>query len=112
MGTSPAVAYVWAIVISLFLLVVAIVVANMIPNKPGGKDISQRRVWFWILFIVVIAASFGLNFWIGSGIKIPTKHAAYLTASAIATGVGAVIYLVLGIVLSKAMKRSKLGSWF
>ena len=112
MGTSPSVAYVWAIVISLLLFLVAVIIAYMIPNKPGGKDISSRKMWFWVLFVVVIVASFGVNYYIGSGIKIPTKYAAYLTASAISTGVGAVIYLILGVVLSKMMPTSKLGSWF
>lgn len=112
MGTSTSVAYVWAIVISLVLLLLAAIIAYMIPNKPRGKDIGQRRVWYWVLFVVVVAASFGLNAWIASGILIPTRHAAYMTASAIATGVAAVIYLVLGIGLSKGMKKSKLGSWF
>ncbi|MDE6741235.1 MAG: hypothetical protein K2J58_02770 [Muribaculaceae bacterium] len=112
MGTSTAVAYVWAIIISLVLLLLAAIIAYMIPNKPRGKDIGQRRVWFWVLFIVVIIASFGLNAWIASDIKIPSKHSAYLTASAIATGVAAVVYLIIGFGLSKGMQKSKLGSWF
>ncbi|MDE6379196.1 MAG: hypothetical protein K2L11_01890 [Muribaculaceae bacterium] len=112
MGTSTSVAYIWAIVISLVLLLLAAIIAYMIPNKPRGKDIAQRRTWYWVLFVIVIVASFGLNAWIANGILIPSKHAAYLTAAAIATGVAAVIYLVLGIGLSKGMKKSKLGSWF
>lgn len=112
MGTSPAVAYVWAIIISFVLLLIAAVIAYMIPNKPRGKDISQRRVWYWVLFIATIGIAFGLNAWIASDIKIPSKHTAYLTASAIATGIAALIYIIVGFGLSKGMKKSKLGSWF
>lgn len=112
MGTSVSVAYVWAIIICIFLLVVAAAIAYMIPNKPGGKDISQRRVWYWILFVVTIGLSFGLNAWIAASIKIPSRHSAYLTAAAIATGIAAALYILIGLCLSKGMKRSKLGSWF
>lgn len=112
MGTSPSTAYVWAIIISLVLFLIAALIAYMIPNKPGGKDIKDRKVWYWVLFVAVICVSFGVNYIIGADIKIPTKHAAYLTASAIATGVGAVLYLILGILLSKMMPKSKPGSWF
>ena len=112
MGTSVVVAYVWAVVISLALLLIAIIIANLIPNRPGGKDISQRRMWFWVLFVVTAVASFGVNFWIANGIKIPSKHADFMLAAAISAGVAVVIYVLLGFILSKAMKRSKLGTWF
>ncbi|MDE6006927.1 MAG: hypothetical protein K2G67_05185 [Muribaculaceae bacterium] len=112
MGTSVSIAYVWAIIISVCILLLAAVVAFMIPNKPRSKDISQRRTWYWILFVVCIALAFGINMVIANGITIPSKHSAYVTASAIATGVAAVIYIVVGLCLSKGMKRTKLGSWF
>lgn len=112
MGTTPSVAYIVAIIICIFLFLVAVVISNMIPNQPGGKDIIQRRVWYWILFAATVSVTFGVNYIIGSGIAIPSKHAAYLTASGIGTGIAAAIYLILGICLSKGMKRSKIGSWF
>ena len=112
MGTSPSVAYVWAIVISLVVLLIAALVAYMIPNKPRGKDIGQRRAWYWILFVVMVAVSFGVNACIANGINIPSKHDAYFEASAYATGVAALVYIIVGLLLSKGMSKSKLGSWF
>lgn len=112
MGTSVSIAYIWAIIISVCILLLAAVVAFMIPNKPRSKDIGQRRTWYWILFVVCIGLAFGINMMIASGIKIPTKHTAYVTATAISTGVAALIYVIVGICLSKGMKRTKLGSWF
>lgn len=112
MGTSVVVAYVWGVVISLVLILIAAIIANLIPNKPGGKDISQRKTWYWICFVLAVGLTFGINMIIAKGILIPSKHADYVTASAISAGVAAVIYLIIGIVLSKSMKRSKLGAWF
>lgn len=112
MGTSVIVAYVWALVICLILLLIAAIIANLIPNKPGGKDISQRKTWYWICFVLTIGLAFGINMVIASKIMIPTKHAAYVTAAAISAGVAGALYIILGVGLSKGMKRSKLGSWF
>lgn len=112
MGTSVIVAYVWALVICLVLLLIAAVIANLIPNKPGGKDIAQRRTWYWICFVATIGLSFGINMVIAAKILIPSKHDAYVTAAAISAGIAGVLFLLLGIGLSKGMKRTKLGSWF
>ncbi|MDE6577482.1 MAG: hypothetical protein K2J82_11740 [Muribaculaceae bacterium] len=112
MGTSSSVAYVWAIVFCLVFLLIAAIVAFLIPNKPGGKDIGQRKMWFWIFFVLSVALGFCINFFIANGIVIPTRHADYMTASGYAAGIGALIYIVLGIVISKGMKHSKLGDWF
>lgn len=112
MGTSVIVAYVWALVICLVCLLIAAVIANLIPNKPGGKDISQRRTWYWICFVAAVGLSFGINVIIASKIAIPSKHDAYMTAAAISAGICAVLYILVGLGLAKGMKRSKLGSWF
>ena len=112
MGTSVVVAYVWALVICIVALLLAAVVAYMIPNKPGGKDISQRRVWYWVLFVVAVVVALCINMVLASKISIPSKHDAYMMATAISTVVCAAVYVVLGVCLSKGMKRSKLGSWF
>lgn len=112
MGTSVITAYAWALVICIVFILIAAIIANLIPNKPGGKDISQRKTWFWICFVLVVLISFGINWILASDIKIPSKHSDYVTATAISTAIAAILYILIGIGLSKGMKRSKLGSWF
>lgn len=112
MGPSTSVAYVWAIVISLVFLLIAAIIANLISNKPGGRDISQRKTWFWVCFVLALAVMLAVNFIIAYGIHVPTRHSEYLTATGISAAVGAVVYILLGVGLSKGMSRSKLGSWF
>lgn len=112
MGTSVLVAYVWALVICLVVLLIAAIIANLIPNKPGGKDITQRKRWYWICFVIAVGLSFGINMIIASKIAIPSKHDAYVTATAISAGICAILYILIGLGLSKGMKRSKLGAWF
>lgn len=112
MGTSVITAYIWALVVCLVLLLVAVVISSMIPNKPGNADKSQRRTVYWVCFVITVALAFGINFFLASKINIPSKHGAYITATAISTGCAAVLYILIGFVLSKAMKLSKIGSWF
>ncbi|MBD5310284.1 MAG: hypothetical protein HDS10_07700 [Bacteroides sp.] len=112
MGPSTSVAYVWAIVISLAFLLIAVIIANLISNKPGGKDVSQRRVWFWVCLVLALAVMLTVNLITAYGIHIPTRHSDYITATGLSTALGALIYVGLGMGLSKGMSRSKIGSWF
>ena len=112
MGTSPTVAYVWALLICLFCILISAGIAFMIPNKPGGSDIGKRRLWYWVIFVLTVAVSFGINVYIANTISIPTRHSAYMTAAAISTGVAALLYIIIGWLMSKGMSRTKLGSWF
>lgn len=105
-------AYVWALVICIVMLLAAAVIAYMIPNKPGGKDISQRRVWYWVLFVAAVVLTIVINMILAAKITIPSKHDAFMMAAAISAVTCGAVYVMLGVCLSKGMKRSKLGSWF
>ena len=43
-------AYMWSCVIMVIFLLIAVLIANMILYKPNNTGVTQRRVWFWVLF--------------------------------------------------------------
>lgn len=104
--------YILLPIIGIVMLLLAILISNAIKFQGGSnpKDPMKRKVAFWLLFVINPAVSYavGLLMSPASGIA-KTKH---MDSLPIGIAIGVVVYLVLGIVLSKAMKTSKIGNWF
>jgi sulfoxide reductase heme-binding subunit YedZ len=106
-------AYVITIVCALVSLLIAAIISNLIAYEGGAnpKDPGKRRMWFWIWS--VLNPIFG--FLIGVLMK-PVKNqmevGKYMSALFIGIGIGFVVYIILGFVLSKMFKNGKLGNWF
>jgi sulfoxide reductase heme-binding subunit YedZ len=87
----------------------------MLSNLKVGaihKDPGKRKMWFWILAVLnpVAILLLGLFAFVPDGnIMVVQK---YKTAIYIGTGIGLVLYIILGFVLSKIFKNGKLGHWF
>lgn len=121
--------FVVAIVCALGFLLLAILISSLIKYEPGSnpKDPRKRRVWFWILGVVAVILAFVLLFFV---IPVPvdavdwTKFtpkekknyenlmAHYTMMAGIATATCFVVYVVLGLILSKIFKTKKIGDWF
>lgn len=99
-------------VVLILLFIIAVAISMAIINKPGGSDIGQRKVVFWVLAILTPIISFLINYYKSTGIEIPTDQADYQLQSAIAAGVVLVVFILAGLGISKASPKSKLGSWF
>lgn len=124
--------FVTAVVCALGFLLLAILISTMIKNEPGSnpKDPKKRRAWFWILGVAAVILVFVLLFFVipvsvervTSGdlgkfnpnqIRTYEKQMAHYTMMAwIATGSCLVVYVILGIILSKIFKAKKIGDWF
>jgi hypothetical protein len=105
-------AYMWSCVVMAVCFLIAVVIANMILFKPGNTGVTHRRIWFWILCVATGIVGFLINYGIGSNITVPSIQANYYMHSGIAAGVSVVIYIILGLVLSKMFSNSKIGTWF
>ena len=105
-------AYVWALVSMAFFFIIAMIVASAIPYKPNNPGTTARRVWFWILLIVSMISGFMTNFIIYLGIRVPSDQSRYLLHASIAMGVFCVLYILLGLILSKIFSNSKIGTLF
>jgi len=105
-------AYMWAIIVMAVFFLLAVLVANMILYKPNNPGTTQRRVWFWVFCVASAVIGFVINYFIGHNIDVPSLQSSYYMHSAIAAGVGIVIYVIAGFALSKIFSSSKIGTWF
>lgn len=115
MGFSVVSAYVIGGVSMLVLLVIAAVIANAIKFQIGDNrtDITKRRVWFWILAVLVPVLTFAITYFATyKGLKVPTQKDQYFNAMCISAAVFFVVYIILGVVLSLVNKKGKMGDWF
>ena len=79
--------------------------AAILPDRSG-----KRKVVFWLFFLLNpgVAYAVGLLTSPASGIA-KTKH---MDSLPIGLAIGVVVYLLIGFIVSKAMKTSKVGHWF
>lgn len=107
--------YILAIIVAIIFIVVSMLVANMIAYE-GGKapqDAKKRKVWFFVLGTFSTIVFFLWNFFHVSGlVKGAKAQDDFLMHNAIATGVTLVVYIIIGVIVSKLMKRSKYGTIF
>jgi methionine sulfoxide reductase heme-binding subunit len=104
--------YILLPIVGIAMLLLAALISNLIKYQGGSnpKDPAKRKLTFWLLFLINPGVSYavGLLTSPGSGIA-KTKH---MDSLPIGIVIGVVVYLVLGIALSKLMKTSKIGNWF
>jgi sulfoxide reductase heme-binding subunit YedZ len=106
--------YVLAVVAAVVAIGVAAVISQSIAYESGAKpkDTGKRRVVFWIVAGTLLALFFTYNaLMVATGVR-PSLQARFTQTYAIATGVAALSYLILGFVLSKVFRTGKFGSWF
>ena len=107
--------YILAVVLAVVFVGLAILVSGMIDYEGGKtpKDPAKRRVWFFVLSSVLTIAFFLWNFlYVSALIKGAPAKNDFLLHNGISTGVTLVSYFVIGILLSKLMKKGKFGTLF
>ena len=112
MGPGIVTAYMWTAVVLIVFFLIAVVSANMITFKPDGRDISARKVWFWVLAILTPVVAFIANFFVSRGIDVQSAASEYTLHAAIGAIVSLVVFIVVGYALSKSLTSTKLSSWF
>lgn len=98
--------------ISAICFGVAVWVANATLYRPDSSDISKRKIWFWVMFVISILLPIIVNYFIASGLDTQRDTYSYFKHSCIADAVFAVVYILLGIIISKSFSTKKVGSWF
>ena len=107
--------YIFALIFMGVSILLAAVISNLIKFEAGAnpKDPGKRRMWFWIFAILGPVSFFLYN--LLSVIPTIKKGPAldkFGVTHIIGTAIILVGYIVIGFVLSKMMKRGKLGNWF
>ena len=99
---------------AMILFAALISIAIKFEGGSNPKDPGKRKMWFWIIAIINPIVYFALG-WL---VLAPNPNDDqmvfddYMKILPIATGVGFVLYIIIGLVLSKIFKNGKLGHWF
>ena len=107
--------YIFALIFMGVAILLAAVISNLIKFEAGAnpKDPGKRRMWFWIFAVLGPVAFFLYNlFSVIPTIKKGPALDKFGVTHIIGTAIILVGYVVIGFVLSKMMKRGKLGNWF
>lgn len=105
--------YILSIIFAAAVLLIAALISILIPYEGGPKppDPRKRKICFWI-FAVINPIIF---FCMGYFVLAPSNRRdleAWNDSMPIAIGIGFVVYIILGFVLSMIFKNRKLGNWF
>lgn len=108
-------AYIMAAAISIGFLLISALIANLIKYEGGSnpKDKKKRKIWFWVMGVLSLIVTLVVGFFIIlPGISVPTLQTKFTNALLIGTGAGFVLYIILGLIISKIFKHGKVGNWF
>lgn len=105
--------YIIAVVFAAAVLLIAALISIGIKFEGGAnpKDPGKRKMWFWIFGVLNPIIFYS----IAAFVMVPSNRRAqqeWLDSLPIAVGVGIVVYIVLGFILSKIFKNGKIGNWF
>jgi len=108
--------YITSIIAAGLFILIAALISNAIKFEGGAnpKDPGKRKMWFWIMAILNPV----LFYLLSAFVLAPNPendqmvYDDYMASLPIAAGIGFVVYIVLGFVLSKVFKNGKLGNWF
>lgn len=115
MQTPVVSAYVIGVIVAILMLFLAVIISRAIAFEPGAhpKDPKKRKTVFWLLGVLTPILTFLLCFlFVFMGIKMKTAQDKYMTAMCISTGISFVLYIGVGLFLSKIFKHSKISNWF
>ena len=108
--------YITSIIAAGLFILIAALISNMIKFEGGAnpKDPGKRKMWFWIMAILnpvlfYVLSAFALA---PNPENDQMVYDDYMSSLPIAAGIGVVVYVILGFVLSKVFKNRKLGNWF
>lgn len=117
----------WAAIVLVVLLLVAIFSSNAVAFRPSGTDNATRKILFWVFAVATPICAFVTNIFtchvygeeifaetytFTKGESIAEKFAELLTNISIVSLCAFLVFVIIGFLLSKIFKSSKLGSWF
>lgn len=108
--------YIISAVCALVVILIAAGISTSIKYEGGSKpkDPGKRKMIFWVFAVINTAVAFVLLYFVfrPDAMMDIMAHDDYMAAFPIALGVGFVLYVLVGFVMSKMFKHGKLGHWF
>ena len=105
-------AYIWSLVVFVIFFLVTIIISNMVPYKPNNTGAGKRRIVFWVFAVLTFAISFLINIAVASNIAVQSIKDEYINNSIIGSGAAIVLFILIGLVISKTCPKTKVGTWF
>ncbi len=110
------IAYFFAAIIAAAMILISALISIAIKFEGGShpKDPGKRKTCFWIFAIInpIICYVIGMFLVAPNANTDQIAHDEFISALNIATGIGFVIYILIGFILSKLFRNGKLGNWF
>jgi sulfoxide reductase heme-binding subunit YedZ len=108
--------YVIAVATVILVILLSILVAQAIQFEGGAnpKDKKKRKTWFWVLSVLAPVLTFVLGQYVihPDQLMDPIPYQEHIDAMPIAAIVSFVLYIVLGLILSKMKVTIKVAHWF
>jgi ABC-type arginine/histidine transport system permease subunit len=106
--------YLLAVIVAIIFVGISWIVAKLIKWEGGRdpKDAGKRRAAFFIIWFVAIASFFLYNMVVVSEKVAPNLQSRFSMVNYLSTLLLAVVYLIVGFILSKLLKSSKYGTIF
>jgi sulfoxide reductase heme-binding subunit YedZ len=108
--------YIISVIFAAVFILFAALTAIAIKFEGGvtPSDPRKRKIWFWIFAIINPVIFYFVSAFVlaPDAENYPVEHDEFMAALPIAAGVGLVVYIVIGFVLSKLFKNGKIGNWF
>lgn len=106
-------AYIAGAILSLLFLGIAVLISNSIAFEPGTRprDPRKRRMVFFITGAIAIIFLFAISSFTVTSLR-GRQADEFQQVMLLSVVLNALIYFVLGFVLSKVFSASKIGTWF
>lgn len=108
--------YIISAIVAAVMILIAAIISNIIKYEGGAKpnDPRKRKICFWVIAIInpIIYFVIGWKILAPDPLSDQMVFDDYMTTLPIATGVGFVLYIIIGFILSKIFKNGKIGNWF
>lgn len=113
MQTTVISAYLIAGVVCVVFFLLALLLSNHVNYEPDKSDVTKRKKFFWCFNTLSLVIGVVLNYFMElRGIRIPSKYHDYLIHMSIAAVAFFILYLVIGLLISKLSKGKKVETWF
>lgn len=98
---------------ALAAIAVAAIIAYLLKFEGGSKprDPGRRRTWFWVILAILVFVLFQYDTFYVNPLLALNLHARFYTVEVVSIVVAAVVYLLLGFLLSRLFPTGKLGNW-
>jgi len=104
--------YIVPLIAAGLMLLIAAVISNAIAFEGGVNPKDPRKLVFWLVALLNPIVAYAASLMLAPDSSQVIAHNDYMSGLPIGTGVGFLVYIIVGFGISKAFRTGKLGNWF